>query len=88
MKLLLDQGLPRSAVSYLLKQGFSCVHAGDVGLAASSDAIILDYGRKESCVIATLDAGSTLSWRSPALRFLLSFVFASRDFVQNRWRSC
>jgi predicted nuclease of predicted toxin-antitoxin system len=56
MKLLLDQGLPRSTVPFLEERGFSSVHVGEVGLADASDAIILDHGRTESCIVATLDA--------------------------------
>jgi predicted nuclease of predicted toxin-antitoxin system len=56
MKLLLDQGLPRSTVPFLRKCGFSSVHVGEVGLADASDATILDYSRKESCIVATFDA--------------------------------
>ena len=56
MKLLLDQGLPRSAVSYLMKQEISCIHVAEVGLADASDAVILDYAREEGRVIVTLDA--------------------------------
>jgi predicted nuclease of predicted toxin-antitoxin system len=56
MKLLLDQGLPRSTVSYLMKQKISCIHVAEVGLADASDAVILDYAREEGRVIVTLDA--------------------------------
>jgi predicted nuclease of predicted toxin-antitoxin system len=56
MKLLLDQGLPRSTVPFLEKRGFYSVHVGEVGLADASDAIILDYGRTESRIVATLAA--------------------------------
>lgn len=56
MKLLLDQGLPRSTVSYLMKQKISCTHVAEVGLADASDAVLLDYAREEGHVIVTLDA--------------------------------
>jgi predicted nuclease of predicted toxin-antitoxin system len=56
MKLLLDQGLPRSTVSRLLEVGIETAHVGDLGLATASDATIIDYARKQDWVVATLDA--------------------------------
>jgi predicted nuclease of predicted toxin-antitoxin system len=56
MKLLLDQGLPRSTVSYLMKQKIPCTHVAEVGLADASDAAILDYAREKGRVVVTLDA--------------------------------
>jgi predicted nuclease of predicted toxin-antitoxin system len=56
MKLFLDQGLPRSTGSHLLKHGIPSVHAGDAGLANASDASILERSRKEGWIVATLDA--------------------------------
>jgi len=37
MRLLLDQGLPRSTVLYLQKYGIEAAHVGDRGLATGSD---------------------------------------------------
>jgi predicted nuclease of predicted toxin-antitoxin system len=56
MKLLLDQGLPRSAVLRLRNQQIEAVHVGDRGLAAASDLKILDVGRQEGMVVVTLEA--------------------------------
>ena len=56
MKLLLDQGLPRSTVLYLRDKGIEAVHVGDKGLATAADSEILDYGRREGFVVVTLDA--------------------------------
>jgi predicted nuclease of predicted toxin-antitoxin system len=56
MKLLLDQGLPRSAVLHLRNQQIEAVHVGDRGLATESDLKILDVGRQEGMVVVTLDA--------------------------------
>jgi predicted nuclease of predicted toxin-antitoxin system len=42
MKVLLDQGLPRSAAKLLRDAGIDAVHAGECGLATSTDAEILD----------------------------------------------
>ena len=56
MKLLLDQGLPRSAAALLSDRGFDTVHAGDIGLAAAPDALIIERARDEGRTIVTLDA--------------------------------
>ncbi len=56
MRLLLDQGLPRSAVLHLKNAGIEAAHVGDRGLATASDSKILDVGRQEGCVVVTLDA--------------------------------
>lgn len=53
---LLDQGLPRSTCRLLVKHGWDVVHVGEVGLAAATDAAILEYARRERRVCVTLDA--------------------------------
>ena len=56
MKLLLDQGLPRSAATLLREQGFDTVHVGDVEMWAAEDVEILALARLQNRVIVTLDA--------------------------------
>ncbi len=56
MRLLLDQGLPRSTVLHLHNAGIEAVHVGDRGLATASDTQILDFGRQQGLVVVTLDA--------------------------------
>lgn len=56
MKLLLDQGLPRSAIHYLQDAGLNAEHTGSVGLATATDAEILRYAREAASVVVTLDA--------------------------------
>lgn len=56
MKLLVDQGLPRSAVARCERQGVDTIHVGDIGMATALDADILALGRQERRVIVTLDA--------------------------------
>ena len=56
MKLLLDQGLPRSAAALLRNAGFDAVHTGEIGLARAEDAIILDEARSSGRVVVILDA--------------------------------
>jgi len=56
VKLLLDQGLPRSAATLLREQGFDTVHVGDVEMWAAEDVEILALARLQNRVIVTLDA--------------------------------
>lgn len=56
MKLLLDQGLPRSAANELRRLGFDAVHTGALGMATASDAYILERARIDGAIIVTLDA--------------------------------
>jgi predicted nuclease of predicted toxin-antitoxin system len=56
MKLILDQGLPRSTVLHLTTVGISAEHVGDLGLAAAADSAILDAARQRLAVVVTLDA--------------------------------
>lgn len=56
MKLLLDQGLPRSTVSQLSKTGIEAVHVGEIGMATAEDAEILALAEQHSRVVVTLDA--------------------------------
>lgn len=56
MKLLLDQGLPRSAAALLCEANINTVHVGEIGMAAAIDADIIQRARQEERVVATLDA--------------------------------
>lgn len=56
MRYLLDQGLSRSTVEYLREMGIESEHVGTLGMAAASDAAILEEGRKREAVVVTLDA--------------------------------
>jgi predicted nuclease of predicted toxin-antitoxin system len=56
MKLLLDQGLPRSTVQHLAGMGIAAEHVGDLGMATAADANILDVARERQAVVVTLDA--------------------------------
>lgn len=55
-KLLLDQGLPRSAGVILSQRGWDAVHVGDIGMAVATDVEILGYAKQEARVVVTLDA--------------------------------
>ena len=55
-RLLLDQGLPRSAVELLRAEGWDVVHAVDCGLDTASDEQILEFARSNDRTVCTLDA--------------------------------
>lgn len=56
MRLLLDQGLPRSAVNGLRSAGWDVVHVADICMSAATDGEILDRARAEERTVVTLDA--------------------------------
>ncbi len=56
MKLLLDQGTPRSAAARLRQAGLDAVHTGETGLAEAEDAEIIRRAAQEGRIIVTLDA--------------------------------
>jgi predicted nuclease of predicted toxin-antitoxin system len=56
MKLLLDQGLPRSTILHLSNAGIESAHVGNLGFAAASDAKILALAYQNGEIVATLDA--------------------------------
>ncbi|MGO8858603.1 MAG: DUF5615 family PIN-like protein [Steroidobacteraceae bacterium] len=56
IRLLLDQGLPRSTVEFSHGAGWDVVHACQCGLATASDEQILHYAQANGRVICTLDA--------------------------------
>lgn len=56
IRLLLDQGLPRSTGSLLAESGWDVLHVGDIGMERASDSDILAYALRENRVCVTLDA--------------------------------
>ena len=56
MKLLLDQGLPRSSAELLRQEGLDAVHTGECGLSKASDDAILAAGRAQGRTVVTLDS--------------------------------
>ncbi len=48
MKLLLDQGLPRSAASLLRDAGIDTIHTGEIGFATAEDTAILERANEEN----------------------------------------
>ena len=56
MKLLLDQGLPRSAAVHLQNRGFEAKHVGNLGMSAAEDSEILARAAADGEVVITLDS--------------------------------
>ena len=56
MKLLLDQGLPRSTAELLRQKGLDAVHTGECGLSTAPDDAILAAGRAQGRTVVTLDS--------------------------------
>lgn len=56
MRLLLDNGLPRSTADHLRAEGFDATHVGVIGLAGAADAVLLDHARNDGSIVVTLDA--------------------------------
>ena len=56
MKLLLDQGLPRTAATALATLGWDVLHVGEIGMAAATDQDILRRALAERRAVVTLDA--------------------------------
>jgi predicted nuclease of predicted toxin-antitoxin system len=56
VKLLLDQGLPRTAATELATLGWDVVHVGEIGMAAATDQEILRKALAEQRAVITLDA--------------------------------
>lgn len=56
IRLLLDQGLPRSTVELLNADGWDVVHASQCGLSTATDEHVLEYARANNRVVCTLDA--------------------------------
>lgn len=84
MKLLLDQGLPRSAVAGLRQSGHDVDHVADCGLARATDQEILDEADRRGAVVVTLDADfhELLAWsgatRPSVLRLRVEGLNAER----------
>lgn len=56
MKLLLDQGLPRSTAALLCDMGVETIHVADIGFSQAEDAAIIQKAKEENYVVVTLDA--------------------------------
>lgn len=56
MKLLLDQGLPRSSAALLREIGIETIHVGELDMSAAPDESIIEHARGDGFSIVTLDA--------------------------------
>mgnify|MGYP001177959909 CR=1 FL=1 len=56
IKVLLDQGLPRTAADLLREVGWDVQHVSERGMSQTEDVAIIDVARQEQRVVVTLDA--------------------------------
>lgn len=56
MRVLLDQGLPRSAAEKLRNKGWDAVHVGELDMSQAPDQLIMDLAAIENRIVITLDA--------------------------------
>lgn len=56
IKVLLDQGLPRSAAGLLREIGWDVQHVSERGMSKAEDAAIIALARQEQRMVVTLDA--------------------------------
>ena len=56
IKMLLDQGLPRTAASLLRERGWDAQHVSERGMSRAEDSVIIDLARLEQRMVVTLDA--------------------------------
>ncbi len=88
MKLLLDQGLPRSAAALLREAGIDTVHTGEIGFATAEDSVILERARLEGRIVVTLDSDfhMLLAWSSDSTPSVIRI--ALKGCVPIRLRIC
>ena len=55
-RLLLDQGLPRSAASLLTQAGWDVIHVSEIGMSRADDVDIVRRARAQARICVTLDA--------------------------------
>jgi predicted nuclease of predicted toxin-antitoxin system len=55
-RVLLDQGLPRSAAQLLRAEGWDVVHVSEAGMSRSPDTEILKIAHDDNRTLVTLDA--------------------------------
>lgn len=56
MRLLLDQGLPRSEAELLREAGHDAIHTASINVGGASDQQILTVANAEGRIVVTLDA--------------------------------
>jgi predicted nuclease of predicted toxin-antitoxin system len=56
IRLLLDQGLPRSAARILREREIDAVHVGEISMSTAADSAILARAHSERRTVVTLDA--------------------------------
>jgi len=72
IRILLDQGLPRSSAAILRDRGFDALHVSEVALESAPDHAILEYAATTNRTVITLDSDfhmlmATLNLSSPSV---------------------
>lgn len=55
-RVLLDQGLPRTAAAILRARGWDVIHVAEAGLASAADNKIIAHALADDRIVITLDA--------------------------------
>ena len=96
MKLLLDQGTPRTAAAILRSLGLDSVHTGEAGLAEAEDVEIIRQATLDDRIVVTLDAdfhmhlALTQARRPSVVRIRIQGLKAEEfcELIQNVLRQC
>ena len=56
IKMLLDQGLPRTTANLLRERGWDVQHVSERGMSRAEDSAIIALARQEQRMVVTLDA--------------------------------
>ncbi len=56
IRILLDQGVPRTTAYHLQGEKWDILHVGDIGLSKAKDTELIEYARENGMVIITLDS--------------------------------
>ena len=86
MRLLLDQGLPRSTVHHLDAAGVESARVREKGLATASDAEIIDFARQDGRIVVTLDANSAADVIRAQFDMRPQLLEANAQVVENNGR--
>ena len=53
---VLDQGIPRDAASFLRERGHDCIHVGEIEMSMATDEEIVAWSLERGAIVVTLDA--------------------------------
>ena len=76
MKLLLDQGLPRSAAILLRESNIDAVHVGEIAMSEAEDIAIITRAAQDNRIVVT---GCRFSHLTSSKRINLSIIYSDSD---------